>query len=67
MTVDRTALRKLVAGWKPGMTIEIKVGVLRALLDELDALRAMNRGRGIVTQEEFDERRRRVCAQKDEP
>ena len=38
MTVDRAALRKLVARWKPGMTVEIRVDVLRTLLDELDEM-----------------------------
>jgi hypothetical protein len=71
MTIDRTALRRRIAGWKPGMHVEIEVRELRALLDELDALTAMNRGVGIATQEELDERRRRVLAHdyggKDEP
>lgn len=36
VTVDRAWLRKLVAGWKPGMTVEVRVDALKALLDELD-------------------------------
>lgn len=38
MTVDRAALRKLVEGWKPGMTVEVRVEVLRELLDLVDSL-----------------------------
>ena len=36
MTVDRAALRKLVEGWKPGMTVEVRVSDLVELLDLLD-------------------------------
>lgn len=38
VSVDRAALRKLVEGWKPGMTVEIRVDVLTALLDDLDEI-----------------------------
>jgi hypothetical protein len=38
VTVNRAALRKLVEGWKPGMTVEIRVDVLQALLVELDKM-----------------------------
>lgn len=36
MTIDRDALRRRIAGWKPKMTIEVEVQVLTALLDEFD-------------------------------
>lgn len=35
-TVDRATLRRLVAGWRPNMTVEVKVSVLVGLLDLLD-------------------------------
>lgn len=62
MTVDRAALRKLVEGWKPGMTVQIRVDVLTALLDELDTLRAANGGIGVLTKEELDDQRQNVLA-----
>ena len=36
-------LRASVAGWKPRMTIEVRVDDLTTLLDELDRLRALER------------------------
>ena len=38
MTVDRAALRKSVARWKPGMTVEVRVDELTELLDQLDSV-----------------------------
>lgn len=35
-TVDRALLRRLIAGWKPDMTVEVRVRDLSAVLDELD-------------------------------
>lgn len=43
MTVDREELRELIRDWKPGMTVEIQVSVLKSLLDELDDLCAIGR------------------------
>ena len=40
MSVDRAALRKLVAQWKPGMTVEVRVSDLKELLDLLDFIDA---------------------------
>lgn len=40
MTVDRTVLRRLIAGWKPEMRVEIKVRDLCAVLDRVDELTA---------------------------
>ena len=36
VTVDRETLRKLIQGWRPNMTVEVKVSVLIGLLDLLD-------------------------------
>lgn len=36
VTVDRETLRKLVAGWRPNMTVEVKVSTLVGLLNLLD-------------------------------
>ncbi len=35
--VDPSLLRKLITGWRPQMTVEVKVGTLNALLDLLEA------------------------------
>lgn len=40
VSIERAVLRKLAAGWKPKMTVEVEVGVLSKLLDELDRLTA---------------------------
>jgi hypothetical protein len=36
--IERARLRRLIATFKPNMTVEVKVSTLSALLDELDAL-----------------------------
>jgi predicted DNA-binding protein (UPF0251 family) len=47
MTVDTAELRKThVDGWRPRQSVSIDVETLRALLDELDALRALDRQLG---------------------
>lgn len=38
MPLDRAALRKSVAQWKPGMTVEVRVDELTELLDQLETV-----------------------------
>ena len=38
VSIHRAVLRKLAEGWRPKMTVEVKVQVLSALLDEHDRL-----------------------------
>lgn len=49
MTVNRAHLRKtLVHGWPLGMTVQIRVGDLKELLDELDAAANIERVSGML-------------------
>ncbi len=36
VTVDRETLQRLIAGWRPNMTVEVKVSVLIGILQLLD-------------------------------
>ena len=40
VSIDRAVIRRLIAGWKPLMTVEVEVRMLSALLDEYDRLLA---------------------------
>lgn len=49
MTVDRAHLRKtLVDGWPLGLTVQIRVGDLKELLDELDSAPNIERVSGML-------------------
>lgn len=41
MTIDVQQIRRLIVGWKPAMTVEVKVSTLSALLDELERVEAL--------------------------
>ena len=54
-TIDRTLLRRLIANWKPLMTVEVEVRVLSALLDEYDRLLAEVERLELLAAERFAE------------